>query len=148
MSDHARKQIRDYVRGRIAGLDALGLSVYTDDGPTVEEASLPAGYVLTRNETSERANKSGTMMREIELVVAIEFAAPPEQIDDEADFYALAIETDLDTNPPPAAMLFELTATEIESFTDEDGAQWFGALALVYRAMLYTEKGDPSTLRN
>lgn len=146
MSDHVRKQIRDHVRTRLEGLESLGLQVTTHEGRSLEDLMLPSADVSTPSESSSRANKSGTMMREVQVFVDLLIAGDPSGLWDELDFFAVQIDNDLDDNPPSIVQRMELLETSQELLSDEDGDQWYGFMSLEFQATLFTPKGDATSV--
>jgi hypothetical protein len=83
-------------------------------------------------------------MRVIETLIVLIVDGATEILDDELDKFAVAIEQALDPYPSPAQR-FDLVGTSLDLQPDEDGAKWFGYMALEYRGVIFTGKGDPTT---
>lgn len=141
MSDHhVRRQIRDEFRARI---EAAGLNSFK--GPrSLDEIDLPAGGVLTDDESSQLLNMQGMKSRVVDVAVLVIVEAGPDEIEDVLDEYAAKLEKKLEQDPIEGVKQLELTSTSMELESDEEGNRWYGYLSLVYQATYFTRHGAPT----
>jgi len=130
---HIRQRVREGIKGALDGLEFE--NVYTNRVKDIDESKLPAAVIITDDERSQRADKSGTLERTISAMVVVIIKGDTDTLDDELDAWAEAIEPRLQKVPP--ALKLTLTATSLDLQSDEDGQHWFGYLALEYEATAF-----------
>lgn len=136
---HPRKQIRDAIKERLEGLelDGLELKPFANRTQNFDPSELPAVSVLTPEETSERADKSGALARTLSVLVVIAInAETAEDADDTLDGWAEVVELRLQPVPIGAARQITLKATSLDLPEVEAGELWIGYLAMEYEAFV------------
>jgi hypothetical protein len=137
---HPRKSTRDAVKERLAGLTLAGVELnrFVNRTQDLDPSELPAAAVLTPEETSERAGKSGALDRRLAvlIVIAIE-AAKSDDVDDELDGWAELVEDRIKQMPIGPAKRMTLTATSLDLPAVEEGETWVGYLAMEYEAEIF-----------
>ena len=94
--------------------------------------------VLTPEEASERADKSGNVDRRLSVLIVIAIdAEKADDVDDELDGWAELVEQALKQMPLGAAKRFTLTATSLDLPAVEEGETWVGYLAMEYEAEIF-----------
>lgn len=130
---HIRQQIREAVK---TALSDLALTTYTNRVQNLDPDNLPAAVILTEDEASQQQSKDGDLDRTIDVIVVVIMDGDSETIDDDLDTWAEQIEPLLKSVPP--AKQFLLSATSLDVRPDDEGSQWFGYLALEYKATAFT----------
>lgn len=134
---HVRKALREAVRAKLQGLTIPGsapLAVFTTRGDENNHGDMPFAIIVTNEEASERADKSGDLQRTITLGIGLCIDADvSEGVDDEMDAWALAVETALQVE----SRAMTLVRTTAELSEPEEGERWFGYLTLEYEAIVF-----------
>lgn len=131
---HIRQQIREEAKDAIAG---IGLeSVHTNRIQDLLAVDLPAGVIVTEDETSQRTSKDGGLTRAPVMLIVILVEGDSETLDDDLDDWAEKIEAQM--KALPSASLVTLSATSLDLQPDESGERWFGSVALEYSVLAFT----------
>ena len=137
---HPRKLTRDAVKARLAGitLNDVEINRFVNRTQDLDPSELPAAAVLTPEEASERADKSGNVDRRLSVLIVIAIdAEKADDVDDELDGWAELVEQALKQMPLGAAKRFTLTATSLDLPAVEEGETWVGYLAMEYEAEIF-----------
>ena len=137
---HPRKTTRDAVKERLAGitLNDVEINRFVNRTQDLDPSELPAAAVLTPEEASERADKSGNVDRRLSVLIVIAIdAEKADDVDDELDGWAELVEQALKQMPLGAAKRFTLTATSLDLPAVEEGETWVGYLAMEYEAEIF-----------
>lgn len=140
---HPRKLTRDAIKARVGGLELNGreLTPFVNRTQDFEPSELPAVSVLTPEETSERATKSGPLDRHLSVLVVVAIdASKADDVDDELDAWAELIEQVLKPTPVGAARRLTLTATSLDVPDVAEGDTWIGFVAMEYDAFIQDEQ--------
>jgi hypothetical protein len=137
---HPRKLTRDAVKVALADIsyDGRTLKRVVNRTQDLEHSDLPAAAVVTPEETSQRADKSGTLDRSLSVLIVIVIdAEAADDVDDELDAWAELVEDRFKQTPIGAAKRFTLTATSLDLPDVAEGETWLGFLSLEYEAEIF-----------
>ena len=139
---HPRKTLRGALKARLAGVELNGLTLtpVTNRTKDLEATKLPIAAIVTEEETSERASKSGAIDRRVQvfivLVIEVEDA---KALDDDCDAWAELVEDRLKQVPVGGARCMTLRSTSLDLPPPEEGETWIAYLALEYEAEIFGE---------
>lgn len=131
---HIRQQVREAVKTALTG---IGLTVYTNRIQDFDDSELPVAVVLTEDEVSEAYSKAGGLERTIDITVVVIVDGLSATLDDDLDTWAETIEPLMVSVPPSRDMV--LTGTALDLRPDDEGARWFGYLALEFKSTVFTD---------
>jgi hypothetical protein len=145
MADHVRKQLRDAIAVRLAGLTTTGARVYESRSVPVGDANLPGLLLYTTQEQAQDATMSADVERRIELRVE-GVAKAAANLDDTLDVISKEVEIALSTpvviGPASTKLVYQGA-----SITMRDGLdQLVGVVALTFEAVLFTVAGSPDVV--
>lgn len=155
MADHLRKRIREKVKALIDdGSSLLSGNVYVSRPHNIADESLPACFVYTLSEESERGSIGGSSRRRLDrtLQVAVEIIAKEtDQLDNDVDALAKEVESRMATDVSLGGLAHDcwLARTEITfaGNNGEGGQTQFASCRLTYTVHYATLGTSPDTLR-
>ncbi len=146
---HVNRQARDAVAATLFS-DTTLESVSTNRSTDLHDLDLPAGVVLTGNDTVARYTKgtssSGpTELRTVDLGIAVVLYGNSETVDDDADALRAEIEPLIGPALASIAQVARHVGSELDVLTDEEGESWYAVLLLMWEVEIVTPVGDPET---
>lgn len=143
-----RRQIRDAVASKLAGLTTTGANVFITRTHPVEETKLPCLIVYTSNERAELTTPEGAgtkaYLRMLDLTV--EGIAQGTTTDDTLDAIALEVEEALEADTTLGGVAWDITLTDTTTDVSNEGSREGGAIILTYEVTYHAAATDPSQL--
>lgn len=150
MSDHMRKQIRDYVAAQLTGLLTTADRVYVGRARPLAAEHDPALLIYMRQETSRRAARGVPPVLERSCTLHIEGRVSSARApDDLLDQIALEVEVrmaelvDFDKAIALDGLALNVVMTSTEMLAEADGERHIGGVRLEYVVTYRTREGEP-----
>lgn len=142
--------VREAVAERLRAVQGLA-SISTNRGRNLADPDLPAAVIGTASDDVELATKPPDPLerRVLSVTVVIVADGESETLDDDLDTLRERIEIVMAEDQDLGGLAKRLvhTGSELDMGSDEDGARWYGFLALSWLVEVWTKLGDPVTAR-
>lgn len=139
---HARKQIRDAVAGRLAGLPITGARVYPAKRYSWQAEEMPGLAVYSDADTVDYRSRDREQTVSLTLVVEIAIAAA-DTVEDDLDEACLQVETALAADPTLDGLVWDLRRSAMNTDTAMDGETPVGIRRLSYAIEYTTPEAAP-----
>ena len=144
MANHVRQQIREYFGTTLTGLTTTGSNVYESRVYTLQDNTLPALVIFTKEETSEPIviGVDRVMSRELSVVVEA-YCKATSNFDDTIDTISKEVEEAIAADRTLGGLAKDtyIESTDIE-YTG-DGEQPVGYVTLTFLTNYYVQETNP-----
>ena len=144
MANHVRQQIREYFGTTLTGLTTTGSNVYESRIYTLQDNTLPALVIFTKEETSEPIviGVDRVMSRELSVVVEA-YCKATSNFDDTIDTISKEVEEAIAADRTLGGLAKDtyIESTDIE-YTG-DGEQPVGYVTLTFLTNYYVQETNP-----
>lgn len=144
MANHVRQQIREYFGTTLTGLTTTGSNVYESRVYTLQDNTLPALVIFTKEETSEPIviGTDRVMSRELSVVVEA-YCKATSNFDDTIDTISKEVEEAIAADRTLGGLAKDtyIESTDIE-YTG-DGEQPVGYVTLTFLTNYYVQETNP-----
>ena len=144
MANHVRQQIREYFGTTLTGLTTTGSNVYESRVYTLQDNTLPALVIFTKEETSEPIviGTDRVMSRELSVVVEA-YCKATSNFDDTIDTISKEVEEAIAADRTLGGLAKDtyLESTEIEF--NAEGEKPLGYVSMTFLTNYYVQETNP-----
>ena len=144
MANHVRQQIREYFGTTLTGLTTTGSNVYESRVYTLQDNTLPALVIFTKEETSEPIviGVDRVMSRELSVVVEA-YCKATSNFDDTIDTISKEVEEAIAADRTLGGLAKDtyLESTEIEF--NAEGEKPLGYVSMTFLTNYYVQETNP-----
>ena len=144
MANHVRQQIREYFGTTLTGLTTTGSNVYESRIYTLQDNTLPALVIFTKEETSEPIviGVDRVMSRELSVVVEA-YCKATSNFDDTIDTISKEVEEAIAADRTLGGLAKDtyLESTEIEF--NAEGEKPLGYVSMTFLTNYYVQETNP-----
>ena len=144
MANHVRQQIREYFGTTLTGLTTTGSNVYESRVYTLQDNTLPALVIFTKEETSEPIviGTDRVMSRELSVVVEA-YCKATSNFDDTIDTISKEVEEAIAADRTLGGLAKDtyLESTEIEF--NAEGEKPLGYVSMTFLTNYYVKETNP-----
>ncbi len=148
MANHIRQQIRERIGTTLTGLSTTGSNVYQSRVYNLEDSTLPALIIYTKNEDSQllEMGSTRTLQRDLSLVVEA-YVKANNNYDDTIDTISKEVEAAMAADVTHNSLARDTFLSSTEINYNGEGDQPIAVMSLVYNVTyLTTEAAADSAL--
>lgn len=149
MADHARKQIRDAILERLAGLPTTGDRVFTGRVHPVQRAEKPLLLLWSREEPAAPGSSGRPVLLERTYTLVVEALAEnadPAALEDTLDRIAAEVEAALGGDPHLGGLATDMQLVRTDWDFDGSGAVPNARIGLGWQVLYRTAENDATAI--